>query len=90
MGLISEYTEVGLCSKNISYYENLGYEIPRVKSNKGMVVSHGTKINVKVSDLPYASHTKVKICCDCCGEVIDVIYKNYCNHNHNDDYFYHI
>lgn len=87
MGLISEYTEVGLCSKNISYYENLGYEIPRVKSNKGMVVSHGTKINVKVSDLPYASHTKVKICCDCCGEVIDVIYNNYCNHNHNGLYY---
>ena len=31
MGLISEYVEVGLGGKNVKYYEDLGYEIPRRK-----------------------------------------------------------
>ena len=31
MGLISEYVEIKLGGRNIKYYENLGYEIPRRK-----------------------------------------------------------
>ena len=30
MGLINKKVEIVLSGKNISYYENLGYEIPRV------------------------------------------------------------
>lgn len=31
MGLITERVDVPLNSRNIKYYEDLGYEIPRVK-----------------------------------------------------------
>lgn len=41
MGLISTEVEVGLASSNISYYENKGYEIPRVKMSYGLCVPRG-------------------------------------------------
>ena len=83
MGLISTEVEVGLASRNILYYENLGYTIPRIKSSKGMIVPHGTKIVVNIKDLPISSHTKVWASCDYCGRKIELTYKNYNNHNHN-------
>ena len=62
MGLISEYVEIKLGGRNIKYYENLGYKIPRhMDKNKDMVVANGTTILVKISDLMPSSSCVVKI-----------------------------
>lgn len=68
--ILDETISVNLSNQNIEYYENLGYEIPRVK-RKGHNVWHvkaGTKIIVKVEDLPENSSIDVSCKCDCCGE----------------------
>ena len=86
MGLISEYVEIKLGGRNIKYYENLGYEIPRRKDKWGKVlVPKGAKITVKVKDLPKGSHTKVKIRCDNpdCNKEYEVVYRDYLKYNHN-------
>ena len=66
MGLVSEYTTVGLNSSVISYYENLGYEIPRRKDKQGRLrVAQGTTIEVKISDLTPSSNQYIEARCDC-------------------------
>lgn len=53
---------------NVKYYENLGYEIPRRKDARSqMSVKRGTKILVKVEDLPEQCNIKVTKICDDCG-----------------------
>ena len=86
MGLISEYVEIKLGGRNIKHYENLGYEIPRVKNKYGkIIVPKGTTINVKVEDLLNGCGIKVKAKCDNpnCNKEYYIDYKNYINHNHN-------
>ena len=68
MGLISTEVEVTMMSKNIAYYYNLGYEIPKIKTHYGMVTPRNTKITVKVKDLLGGSHVPVMVKCDCCGK----------------------
>ena len=84
MGLISKEVEILLSSKNIKYYEYLGYEIPRYynKRKKTMCVKRGTKIKVIVKDLPIGSHIKVKVKCDYCGKEYELKYQDYVKHNH--------
>lgn len=67
MGLISEEVEVVLGSKNIKYYEDLGYKIPRSKDKQGRLKTpRGTTIIVDVKDLSNGSHVYVDIKCDSC------------------------
>ena len=68
MGLLSTEVEVTLVGKNIPYYENLGYEIPRIESKYGFCVPRNTKINVKIDDVSYGSGVKVNVNCDLCGK----------------------
>ena len=77
--LITEEIEVSLNNKTIKYYEDLGYEIPRYynKANNRMMVKRGTKILVKVEDLPIGSETKVKVKCDKCGKEYKLSYSSY-------------
>ena len=70
MGLLTKEVEVGLCSKNIGYYENLGYEIPRYYNKNSCTwrVKRSAKIIVDINHLsPYARY-KVDVDCDCCGK----------------------
>lgn len=63
--------EVPLSGLNIQYYENLGYDIPRMqsKNNKNkMIVPRGSKIRIKVDDLPSGSNILVPCVCDFCGK----------------------
>ena len=84
MGLISEYVEIKLGGRNIKYYEDLGYEIPRyMNKNKDMVVANGTTILVKISDLMPSSSCVVKTQCDNCGKITKNEYRYYLKHNHN-------
>lgn len=77
MGLISEEIEVLLQSQMITYYENLGYEIPRVKKNYKWSVPQGTTLKVKVSDLKESSNNYVDAKCDCCGKFNSLMYCKY-------------
>ena len=80
MGLITETVNVVLHG-NIKYYEELGYEIPRVENVcHKMVVPRGSKIEVKVEDLQEQSHTIVEYKCDGCGENFYTEYRVYLKH----------
>lgn len=78
-----KYIEVLLCGKNIKYYENLGYNIPRVKKRWGMSVLRGTKITVKIEDLQNGSNIKIPLKCDICGLSHSTKYQDYLKYNHN-------
>ena len=80
MGLISEYVEVGLAGKNVKYYEEKGYKIPKYKNNLGKIkVKKGTKILIKTEDLSNNSKIKVIVKCDCqdCNKIKRIRYDSY-------------
>ena len=87
MGLINQKIEVVLSGKNIPYYENLGYEIPRVYKKYGLSTPQRTKIIVDVLDLSKGSDVKVDVQCDCCGEIHKVSYYNYNKYRNEDKYY---
>ena len=67
--LENEFVEVGIGS-NLKYYENLNYIIPKYKDSKSRYsVKRGTKIIVKVSDVPHNSNVRIEVKCDYCGEI---------------------
>lgn len=81
MGILSEEVEVNLWSSNISYYEELGYQIPRRIDNRGRnAVSIGSKIKVKIEHLRKGSHQLIDVCCDNCGKQYQIEYRNYNNY----------
>ncbi|KAF6630488.1 DUF2726 domain-containing protein [Paenibacillus sp. EKM208P] len=69
MAIKEEYIEVTLNPTTISYYENLGYHIPRRLDKRGRTsVAKGTKIKAKISDLSLTSGiNKITRICDICG-----------------------
>lgn len=97
MGLISKYVEVSVCGKEQKYYESLGYEIPRTEKTyvctennkqrirKSFTVTKGTKIMVKVEDLPPESSIKIKVKCDNCGGDYEISYINFTTRNKYDN-----
>ena len=92
MGIIDEHIWITLNSTIIKYYESLGYEIPRRKDKQGKYTfERGTKIKVKVKDLPISSNQKVQIQCDGCGKIQSVFYNNYYKYKHSENgkYFCH-
>lgn len=84
MGLLNTMIEVCISGKEASYYENLGYEIPRTKNKKGnYTISKGTKILVSSNDLPKHSGKLIEVECDCCKKHYKIIKENYEKTNHN-------
>ena len=72
--IIQEKIEIQLNSKNIKYYESLGYDIPKtLDKNNILRVKNKTKIFVKTVDLPKGSTIKVLCKCDYCGKIELVI-----------------
>ena len=91
MGLIINETKVALCSKNIDYYKDLGYEIPKTKDNRGRVrVARGTVIKVKATDLGNNSHNLVQIKCDGikCTKTLSVQWRDYLKYVKEDGKYY--
>lgn len=94
MGLITKEVEISIKINDISYWENLGYKIPKVLSSesyykrygKRYCVQRGTKIKVKVEDLKENSTIKVKVKCDCCGKEKTISNSTY-KHRSYDDYY---
>jgi len=90
MGLISTEVEVTLDSKTIKWYEEKGYEIPRWIDNRGRLkVKRGTKILVKIGDLPDGSGAKINVQCDGCGKLLEGIrWDNYNKYIKEDEKYY--
>lgn len=83
MGLVSIEVEITL-TNNVKYYENLGYEIPKHKNVNGRITTpKGTKIKVKIEDLPKNSHVEVTCKCDGCGKELIIPYREYNRFNRN-------
>lgn len=78
MGLIlPQKVDVLLNGSVISYYENIGYKIPRIKKKYKWVVPQNTKIKVDVNDLKKSSNIFVEAICDCCGKHKNIMYYKY-------------
>ena len=77
--LLTKEVEVGLGTKNIRYYEDLGYEIPRVLNTDGKFITpKGSTLLVKIEDLNKGSHIKVDVLCDLCKDKItNMPYREY-------------
>lgn len=85
--LLTKEVEVLLNGSNIKYYEKLGYKIIRERDkHNNYVVKVGSKIKVKIEDVPLNSHIDVDYYCDYCfkdGErtKLSISYIKY-NHKH--------
>ncbi|MCK9198249.1 MAG: hypothetical protein M0P49_01460 [Bacilli bacterium] len=76
--LITKEVEIELHSRQITYYKNLGYDVPRIKDKYSRYTTpKGTKIIVKVEDLQKGSHVDIQYKCDICGEPVTCNYKTY-------------
>jgi hypothetical protein len=77
--ILDKHVEVKLNGSSVSYYKNLGYEIPMKYSEKKrkFVCDYSIKIKVDISDLQKGSHTLINVKCDFCGKETQVQYKNY-------------
>lgn len=77
--LLTQFVDIIVNGRNIKYYENKGYVIPRHwnQKHKKMLYKCGTKIIVAVQDLMRGSHAKVDVKCDYCGRIKNVAYKDY-------------
>ena len=89
MGLITTEVEVGLCSKNIDYYEKLGYEIPRYYNKNSCTwrVKRSAKIIVKLKDVSPHARYDVEVECDCCAKTLHMPYQQYNTNKHGDNYY---
>jgi len=76
--------EIELHSSQITYYRDLGYDIPKIKDKKGRYTTpKGTKIIVKIEDLPKGSGLNIQYKCDICGRVVSIAYGEYCKSQKN-------
>jgi len=81
--LVSEYVEVILNPSNISHFKSLNYNIPTYIDKQNRIkIKKGTKILVKVSDLPSKSSVMIDVYCDDClkNGIINIIQKRYVNY----------
>lgn len=66
--ILNTEVEIGLCSRNFKYFEDLGYEIPRKKDKRGRLnFTRGSKISVRVEDLMPTSKVMILCKCEDCG-----------------------
>lgn len=63
--------QIKINKTNKEWYEQKGY----------VNIHKGETILVNVEDLTHGAHAKIKVKCDYCGKIIDVIWKDYINHN---------
>lgn len=84
--ILDEYVTAGISPQTLKWFEERGYDIPRKKDKKGRInYTKGTKIKVKVTDLPPQSGIKVQCKCEKCGVVRGVTYSTLIS-RHNSQY----
>lgn len=83
--LKSKEVLITLCSKNIDYYKNKNYDTDSLKVERkwGFSIPRGTKLLVKVEDLPPFSHVEIEVECDYCGIEFTKLYSDYTTSNPN-------
>ena len=88
--IITQEIEINLNGQTVKYWEDKGYIIPRREDKRGRTtIPKGTKIKVKVLDLPVNSNAKVDIKCDGCGVTIkNVLWTNYTRSVHSNGKYY--
>jgi len=76
--LLTKEVEITLNNRNIKYFENMGYQLPKRKDSVGRwTVPRGSKITVKVEHLNEGSNAIVEVKCDYCSKVFKISYKTY-------------
>lgn len=98
--LLTEYVEIALGNGATRYYENLGYEIPRVQKERQRcgrkstyltrpAVPRGYKLKVKATDLPKNSGALLTVQCDDCGLIKNLKNQSYRHviDKHNGKYY---
>jgi hypothetical protein len=68
--ILSREINILINESNVSYYENLGYD-----------VILGEYLHIPIELLSRGSQRKILCKCDCCGVEKEVIYKNYIKYN---------
>jgi hypothetical protein len=70
MGLVTKEIEVRIGGKNLKYYENLGYIIPRFINNQSREsIGNECFIIVDVNDLPKNSRCLIEVICENCHQI---------------------
>lgn len=88
MGLITKEVEISLKGSNkISYYESLGYEIPKKLVNGKYKVNYSVPFFIKTEHLSDWSNVKVEVECDECKEIFIRCYYDYKKQQHGGDYY---
>ena len=78
--LLSKEVEVTINHSNYKYYLEKGYTFPmKLNYHKKPTAVEGSKIIVKVEDLPIASGIEIKCTCDFCGKELSNTFYNYNN-----------
>lgn len=73
--ILDKEVMVTVSPRNIYYYENKGYEIPRKIDKRGRLnFTKGTKIKVKIEDLLLTSKVKVRTKCEFCSKEKSIDY----------------
>ena len=70
--ILDEYIEIRLISRNINYYQNIGY-----KGNVGDIIT------IKTTDLSKGCHKKIRVKCDNCGKIREAPFKEILQTSHN-------
>lgn len=82
MPIMQNEVQVTLTSNIISYYEQLGYEIPRYKDPRGRLkVKENTKIIVDIKHLKKGCGIQVAMACDECGRSFKRIWRDHKDRN---------
>jgi len=78
--LISKTMNVVISNRTMSYFDNLGYEIPKKIGARGYpVFVKGSEIEIDIKHALENSKELVKVQCDYCGKIKDEKYCNYAN-----------
>lgn len=84
--LLTHEVEINITVRNAKYYENKGYQIPKVYSKrmKGMIAQNGVKIMGKTEDVAPASMAELQYECDRCHNVFTTNVRDWNRREHLD------
>lgn len=75
--ILSKTVQIKICG-HVTYYEKLGYVIPKFKYKNGRLhVKQDTLLDVKIEHLPKSSIAKVLVKCDECGKERYLNFRDY-------------